>query len=61
MEKFVYAFNEADRDYLIQQGFVLLTSDEVHHRYMFENKPRHIFSSDETDNRQLIFSNKMTF
>lgn len=61
MEKFVYAFSEADRDYLIQQGFVLLTSDDIHHKYMFENNQKHVFSEQETENRQLVFSNKMTF
>lgn len=61
MEKFVYAFSEADRDYLIQQGFVLLTSDDVNHRYMFENKTGYVFSGQDAEDRQLIFSNKMTF
>lgn len=61
MERFVYAFSEEDRDYLLSQGFMLIKSDEIHKRYTFENKTHHEFSAKETDGKQLVFSNTLTF
>lgn len=61
MERFIYAFSKEDRDYLLEHGFTLLTSDEVHERYMFENNLQYNFSANETDGRKIVFSNTMSF
>ena len=61
MEKFIYAFSKEDRDYLLGQGFTLLTNDEIHEKYMFENNLQYKFSVAETDGRKIVFSNTMAF
>ena len=61
MEKFVYAFSEEDRDYLLKQGFTLIQSDEINKRYTFENISKREFASNETDGKCLVFSNTLTF
>ena len=60
MERFIYAFSEEDKDYLLSKGFTLLQSDEIHRKYLFENNQKFKFSKD-AENRNFVFSNMLTF
>lgn len=46
MDKFIYVFNEGDRDILVSSGYILLYSNPETNTYIFENNTQMCFSFD---------------
>jgi len=58
MPKFIYVFNEEDRDVLKQNGYNLLKNDNEQDIYIFENKNDICFAF---GNMEYVLSDTLTF
>lgn len=52
--KFLYVFNESDRDFLIKNGYTEIKSDKAKNIYIFDNKSNMHFQLHE-DNPEIEF------
>lgn len=57
MDKFIYVFSEADRDKLLECGFILLKKDPINHTYVFVSNDSLLFSEEI----RAVRSNVLTF
>ena len=60
MENFIYVFDSAARDMLLQAGFLLLKEDEQNSVYVFSNDSTLKFSETLSDHSHVL-SDNLTF
>lgn len=60
MENFIYVFDSAARDMLLQAGFLLLKEDEQNSVYVFANDSTLKFSETLSDHSHVL-SDNLTF
>lgn len=57
MDRFIYVFSEADKNKMLECGFILLKEDPINHTYVFISNPNLLFSEEI----RAVRSNILTF